>query len=59
LLRWDHVRSYLPQQRPDAMVLGWNVWPTKHSELQFNWVVRERRDAFRRGQLLINAQLQL
>lgn len=59
LLRWDHVRSYLPGQRPDAMILGWNLWPTRHSELQVNWVMRERQDVFRRGQLLVNAQLQL
>lgn len=59
LLRWDHVRSYLPGQRPDAAILVWNVWPTKHSEREVNWVMRERRDVLRRGQLLINAQLQL
>lgn len=59
LLRWDHVRSFLPQQRPDAMILGWNLWPTTHSELQVNWVLRERQDPLRRGQLLVNMQLLL
>lgn len=59
LLRWNHVRSYLPGQRPDAAILVWNVWPTKRSELQVHCVMRERRDVLRRGQPLINAQLQL
>jgi hypothetical protein len=55
--RWDFFRA--DGLAPDAhlIVLGYNLWPTKATELQVNYLVPTKNGNIRHHQLLVNAQI--
>ncbi len=57
LLRWD---SFTPDRlRPDSrlLILGYNLWPTKVTELQVNYIISTDNSSIDHHQLLVNAQM--
>jgi len=56
LLRWDHFSTDGIVIDTDLVILGYNLWPTKVSEIQLNYVIPER-GGFDSHQLLANAQI--
>jgi hypothetical protein len=57
LLRWD---SFTPDGlRPDSrlLIVGYNLWPTKVTELQVNYIIPTDSGDIEHHQLLVNAQL--
>lgn len=56
LVRWDRYRSVTAAEADDAIVLGYNVWPTGASEIQVNGVF-PLRDSALPYRLVVNFQL--
>jgi hypothetical protein len=56
LARWDRYRSVTALDADDAIVLGYNVWPTGASEIQVNGVF-PMRDSGLPYRLLVNFQI--
>lgn len=56
LARWDRFRSVTALDADDAIVLGYNVWPTGATEIQVNGVF-PMRDSGLPYQLLVNFQI--
>ncbi len=57
LLRWD---SFTPDGlQPDSrlLILGYNLWPTKVTELQVNYIISTDDGSIDHHQLLVNAQM--
>lgn len=57
LLRWD---SFTPDGlQPDSrlLIVGYNLWPTKATELQVNYIIPTDDGDYKHHQLLVNAQL--
>jgi len=55
--RWDKFRSDSGSDNPDWALIGLNFWPTQVSELQLNYLINTRNNAFKYHQVLINAQI--
>ena len=56
LARWDRYRSVTAAEADDAIVLGYNVWPTGASEIQLNGIF-PLRDSVLPYRLLVNFQI--
>jgi Phosphate-selective porin O and P len=56
LMRWDGFDADDGLARSDVVILGVNIWPTKVTEMQANYLVDVRDTAFDRHRLLINFQ---
>lgn len=59
LLRWDVLRADRLAGDVDDLVLGWNHWPTRATQLQFNWFVPLRDHALDRYRVVLSVQLVL
>lgn len=57
LLRWESLLFDSPAADSRLLVFGYNLWPTKATELQINYLINTDDADFDRHQLLINAQL--
>jgi len=57
LARWDAMRPDGLGPDADALVLGFNRWPTALTKIQVNWLVDLRHAAPKRHQLLVNLQV--
>ncbi len=56
LVRWD---SFFPDNlAPNShlLIFGYNLWPTKVTELQVNYIIQTHNSALEHHQLLVNAQ---
>jgi hypothetical protein len=56
LVRWDRYRSVVAGVPDDALVLGYNVWPTSASEVQVNAIV-PMRDSGEPYRIVVNFQI--
>lgn len=56
LLRWDVLRAEGLQGDVDDLVIGWNHWPTRATQLQFNWFVPLREHALDRHRAVLSVQ---
>jgi len=56
LVRFDGFSPDVPAGRSDWLVLGFNVWPTRATEVQVNYIVDTGDAALDRHQLLVNYQ---
>lgn len=54
LLRWDSIKASWRLIDSDLLILGYNLWPTKATELQVNGIFPT--SSGQKAQLLINAQ---
>ncbi|MEJ2634213.1 MAG: porin [Calditrichia bacterium] len=60
LFRWDSFHSdglLYPDQDSDLLILGYNYWPTRVTELQVNYIIRTQDMEFEHSQILVNAQV--
>ena len=57
LLRWDSFAPDGLQPDSDLLTVGYNLWPTKATELQVNYIIPTEDGDFKYHQLLVNAQL--
>jgi len=57
LLRLDSFRPDGVGPDQDLVVLGYNLWPTRPTELQVNYIIPLQRGAVDRNQILINVQV--
>ncbi len=57
LARWDAFRPDGLGLDSDLLVLGWNRWPTRATEIQVNWIIDLNDAALKRHQLLVNLQV--
>ena len=57
LLRWDSFRPDGLVANSDLVIAGLNVWPTKATEVQVNYVISTEFSSLQHHQLLVNAQL--
>jgi hypothetical protein len=57
LARWDAFRPDGLRPDSDRLLLGWNRWPTRATEIQVNWIVDLRAASPKRHQLLVNVQV--
>ncbi len=58
LLRYESFRADGLASDGRLLVVGYNLWPTKVTELQVNYVVPTADGALKHHQLLVNAQLE-
>ncbi|MDH5196085.1 MAG: OprO/OprP family phosphate-selective porin [Gemmatimonadota bacterium] len=56
LVRWDQLRS-VTNPTSHVLLLGYNVWPTKATEIQVNYLIDTDDATFDHHQLLVNFQL--
>jgi len=57
LARWDALRPDGIGPDQDLLVLGYNLWPTRPTELQVNYVIPIKGPGPDRHQLLVNLQV--
>lgn len=56
LLRWDVLRADGLVRDVDDLVLGWNHWPRRTTQLQLNWFVPLRDHAVDRHRVVLSVQ---
>lgn len=56
LLRWDVLRADGLVGDVDDLVLGWNHWPSRATQLQFNWFVPLRGHQMDRHRVVLSVQ---
>ena len=56
LARWDRYRAVAASEADDAIVSGYNVWPTSASEVQVNGIF-PLRDSVMPYRLVVNFQI--
>jgi len=57
LLRWDSFRPDMPAMPDqDLLIAGFNLWPTKVTELQVNCIIPTKDSNAKHHQVLVNAQ---
>lgn len=57
LLRWDSFKLDTNLDPEELVILGYNVWPTKITKFQVNYIVDTSQSEFKYNKLLFNAQL--
>lgn len=57
LARWDSFDSGFRSGKTDLIILGYNLWPTKVSEVQLNYIINSDKTEFKYHQILINFQI--
>lgn len=57
LLRWDVFRAAGIGPDVEQIVVGYNRWPTKATELQLNYIVPTNLGGFNHHRILVNLQL--
>ncbi len=57
LLRWDVLRADGLVGDVDDLVVGWNHWPSRATQLQLNWFVPLRQHAVDRHRVVLSVQL--
>lgn len=57
LARWDALRPDSAGLAQDFVVLGYNLWPTRPTELQVNYLIPLNRGGWERHRVLVNLQI--
>lgn len=57
LIRLDSFKADNLQQDSNLFIVGYNIWPSRISEIQINYIIPQHHDSFRNHQILINTQI--